>query len=182
MSHIGHGGDRTKLTLAWPGGDAGGKGADGDAHRADEMQQAAFFATLSRTGDVEQSCRAANMSVEAVWALHSHDVCFRRQWHMAVDRAYAQLELHLLAMALGGVTSETVTETDADGVRRQTTRRDLPGLARQMLQAHRQALAARAATDAAGAAAGGDGHATLIALAAEVRMRIEKTNATDGRQ
>lgn len=179
MSQIRRGNDRPILTLTGPDGPASTSGS-GAARRADDAgQRVIFFGSLARTADIETSCREAHMSVDAAWARYQQDPHFRGQWDMAVDRAYANLELRLLSMALGGVTSETVTETDADGVRRQTTRRDLPGFARQILQAHRQAVAGRVAIAAADAPAGSDGYATLVAMAAAMRARLDRSSAAD---
>lgn len=126
-----------------------GAGVQRRAPRANAFtpaKQDRFFAHLAESANVRASARAAGVSVQTVWDWRRRDAGFQDRWAQALAQGYADLEMQMIGKALFGIEQDSVVTVDADGrTRRRRTRTDAPGLATQLIEAHRASVIAHEA-------------------------------------
>lgn len=92
------------------------------ADRFDEAKAAVFFAHLSETSNVTNSAKAADVSLETVYAKRRRDPEFARRWAQAKSDAVADLEMLALAQGRFGREIIVVETPHKDGVIERKTR------------------------------------------------------------
>lgn len=80
-------------------------------------KQEAFFAHLSETANNAASAREAGISPETARTWRRNNADFRARWERSLAEGHADLQMKLLAVALFGSTSTTVTTCDDAGVK-----------------------------------------------------------------
>jgi hypothetical protein len=134
-------------------------------------KQACYFAALAETANSAKAAEMAGVSKSTVINWRKANAEFAARWRAAMAEGYADLEMQLLAQARFGLTEESATHTDDEGVRHRTARRD-SGLVGIRLLAMNQAHAI--AAELAGAAeAELIGHQESAALVARITVALQ---------
>lgn len=103
-------------------------------------RKAEFLDVLKATCNVQEACRAVDMSKCGVYALRRRDAGFAAAWKEAVEQGYSELEMLLLRQSIHGVeTTETLDDGQPDGRKRVKTVHSYPhAIALRLFLAHRQ--------------------------------------------
>lgn len=122
------------------------QGSPAEAGWTQEMR-ARFLEKLGESSNVSAAARSIGRSTASAYALRHRDPAFAKDWAVALERGYCELEMLLLRKALKGVQrTETVTEErekeeGSSGFRRVRTLREYPlQMAERLLIAHRRAV------------------------------------------
>ena len=105
-------------------------------------KQEAFFAHLSETANNAASARDAGVAAETVRTWRRTNADFRKRWERSLADGYADLEMKLLAVALFGAQSTTVTSTDKEGKRTVERKGDRPEVMIKVAKMNGEAVAA----------------------------------------
>lgn len=142
-------------------------------------KQDAFFAQLHASCNIGESARLAGVSPNTVWTWRRKNPAFAQRYAAVLADAHADLEMRLMAIARHGVTGEQWDEVGEDGVVRQCTRRDAPGVMQFLLTRHQAAATAAGVGAVAAAEAERAPRETLDELIDRLAARLNDAEAEE---